>query len=48
VIQALVDHAAGADSTDGNNPGAVDSLKQRLAIIDVLLAPALRSVGGLR
>jgi virulence factor Mce-like protein len=47
VIQALVDHAAGADSTDGQNPGAVDALKQRLAIVGVLLAPALRSAGGL-
>jgi virulence factor Mce-like protein len=48
VIQALVDHAAGADSTDGRNPGAVDALKQRLAIVGVLLAPALRSASGLR
>jgi hypothetical protein len=45
VIQALVDHLTGADSTNGGDVGAVDKLKQRLAIVDVLLTPALRSVG---
>jgi phospholipid/cholesterol/gamma-HCH transport system substrate-binding protein len=47
VIQALVDHAAGADSTNPHNPSAVNALKQRLAIAGILLGPVLRAVGGL-
>jgi virulence factor Mce-like protein len=47
VIEALVDHVAGADTTDPHDAGAVARLKQRLAIANVLLAPVLRSVGGI-
>jgi phospholipid/cholesterol/gamma-HCH transport system substrate-binding protein len=47
IVQALVAQVAGAGSGSTSNPRALAALEQRIAIGDVLLAPALRSVGGL-
>lgn len=48
VVQALVDHASGADTTDPHDPLAVKALTQRLSIARILLTPVLQTVGGLR